>query len=253
MATEHEWIDIVARRFEADAWRLPSEAEPVVFVWNFPVARVAPRDWSCERVREIDGAVRPPPYVPETMPYAPPILSPVPFVTQGLWRVPGHPDAMLKADVFECAAPSHARELLLRLLGEFESPLMHRWDAGPGDVSLGGHGEGLVLFARGNLVCLCRNAAPDIVSVMPIADALDEAVLGGKAADRASASARPGDGAGEDERVEVVLLGPAFERRPGGAFRRFRAPSGTIRIEGDQVVYRGPAGAARRLETEDAL
>jgi hypothetical protein len=90
----------------------------------------------------------------------------LPPMTQAIWT--RDKEEALSVEVWECASTAAARELLLTLLGQFESPLVERV-AGPesvGDVSFG-HGEHMVLFARGNIVVQVRNAGRELV---PVAD-----------------------------------------------------------------------------------
>ncbi|HVR99124.1 MAG TPA: hypothetical protein VMW27_21070 [Thermoanaerobaculia bacterium] len=90
----------------------------------------------------------------------------LPPMTQSIWT--RGKDEALSVEIWECASTAAARELLLTLLGEFESPLVERI-TGPGsvgDVSFG-QGEHMLLFARGNVVVQVRNAGRELV---PVAD-----------------------------------------------------------------------------------
>jgi|tagenome__1003787_1003787.scaffolds.fasta_scaffold20419364_2 hypothetical protein len=83
--------------------------------------------------------------------------------------------AVLSVEIWQCASPAAARELLLQVLEQFESPRVERAQgaAAVGEVAFV-HGEQTLLFARGNLVVLVRNAGARIVSVLDAARTLDD-------------------------------------------------------------------------------
>ena len=86
--------------------------------------------------------------------------------------------AALSLEVWECASAAAARDLLLALLDEFESPEVERV-TGPrsvGDVTFG-YSEHMLLFARANLVVRVSNAGRELVPVEGPARAV-EAGLG---------------------------------------------------------------------------
>jgi len=92
---------------------------------------------------------------------------------RSLWT--GDEGAVLSVEIWACSSPADARELLLELLGQFESPRVER---GQGAAALGeiafAHGEQTLLFARENLVVQVRNAGPRIVPVLEAARLLDD-------------------------------------------------------------------------------
>lgn len=246
-----EWMEIVRKRFEPGATWQAETAAPALFVWNLPVSRVAPAGWRCERIRPVITSELSRRYRAA----ADSEVTATPFVTQGLWRSDTHPGAVVKAEVFECASPAHARETVLRLLGEFESTLVGPKSGAPGELAFGGPGDGLLIFTRGNIVCVCRNAEREVVSVMPIAESVDRAALGDRSPDdmrRLSAGAPAAQAHEREERVEIVLAEAAADRRSDGEFRRFVAPAGDISMHGARIVYRGPAAAARQIVAEEA-
>jgi hypothetical protein len=86
-------------------------------------------------------------------------------------------DAVVRVDIFALDSVQAAHEYLVDALGEFESSAMRRrTDANIGDVAFGT--EAVMLFARGNLVVVVRNAGREIVPVTAIARAVDAVVLG---------------------------------------------------------------------------
>ena len=83
----------------------------------------------------------------------------------------------MRVDVFALESVQAAHEYLVDALGEFESSaIRRRTDTNIGDVAFGT--ETVMLFARGNLVVVVRNAGREIVPVNAIARAVDAAVLG---------------------------------------------------------------------------
>jgi len=83
-------------------------------------------------------------------------------------------DVLITMDLYECASTSAAREFLLRLLGEFQSPEVERQTPGTvGDVAFVYPGDTMLLFSRRNVVVWLRNAGPQVVSVMPLAQTID--------------------------------------------------------------------------------
>jgi len=83
-------------------------------------------------------------------------------------------DRLLAVDLFECASVKAAHDQLIEALGNFESDAIERQaeKGAPGDVAFA-LGDTMVLFARGNLVVLIRNAGRTAVSVRKVARELD--------------------------------------------------------------------------------
>jgi hypothetical protein len=249
-----DWLATIRQRFDAGAWQPAIESRPVLFVLNFSARRVAVPGWTCERYRTVaDYRVGLPPELAPEPDYAP--WTPPAVVTQAFWRNAAD-RALLKTDLFECASRDAAHETLVRLLGELESPLVARKTDGAGDVSFGGRGDGFLLFARGNLVCLCRNVERAIAPVMSVAAALDEQAVGaGRYARLQAEASRPPvrhKARQAGEQTEVVLAEGAAARSPDAAMRRFIAPEGDIVLMGDKVLYRGPSAVVPHVESEES-
>ncbi len=90
-----------------------------------------------------------------------------------LWA--GDEGAVLSVEIWQCTSPAAAREQLLEVLGQFESPQVERAKgaAAIGEIAFV-HGEQTLLFARENVVVLVRNAGPRIVPVLEAARKLDD-------------------------------------------------------------------------------
>ena len=96
-----------------------------------------------------------------------------PFI-HSMWRRDDAGEELIGVRITEWRNAAAAREFLLEELGNFESPVIQR-RTGPdavGDVSFG-LGDTMVLFALANLVVVILNAGPRVVSVTPIAKALE--------------------------------------------------------------------------------
>ena len=98
-----------------------------------------------------------------------------PPITQAIWQLAD--EELIRADVYHCAGPNEAREMAIRILGEYQSPNMARIDPPPaGEVAFGEPGNTSLLFVRGNLVVQLRNAGSRISTLTDSAVALDTAI-----------------------------------------------------------------------------
>lgn len=93
------------------------------------------------------------------------------------WRpAEGSPETLLGIQVIERPTVAAAREALLGVLADVQSAaIVRRTDLHIGDVLFGQ--ELLLVFARGNLVVLVRNAGPKVVPVVAVAQAVDAVVV----------------------------------------------------------------------------
>lgn len=102
-----------------------------------------------------------------------------PPAVQSLWRVEKDENALreeplVRIDVYECTSRAEAHELVVRLLAQFQSPLIERRHNGPGDVAFGMPGDRSVLLARANVAVVVLNAGTEIQAVEPVAREIDE-------------------------------------------------------------------------------
>lgn len=100
-----------------------------------------------------------------------------PALTRSLWHRSDEPpdrNALLSVDVLECASRAAACELLLAVLGEYESPML-RQEQTPriGDVLFKGPDAGVAVFSRANLVITVRKAGRVESPVAEVALSLD--------------------------------------------------------------------------------
>jgi hypothetical protein len=165
-----------------------------------------------------------------------------PQLVQSLW-VPeaGPAEALLRLDVYECDSRRAAHELLIRLIGEFQSSVVTRRDeVGIGDVNFTPLGEGGVVFSRGNLVLSLGRAGTAPLPVMEIAKLVDERLTERPegAAPRARPTARAVTAsleAGESAGPRVLRVEPSPEDQP--KYQKIFSASGDVRVEGDQLIY----------------
>ncbi len=88
------------------------------------------------------------------------------------------PPLVLHTDCFECDSRGSAHDLLIRLLGEFQLPGMTLKErSSSGDVYFSGPGDGVVSFARANLVFLLRQTGATLSELSPIATCLDRRIV----------------------------------------------------------------------------
>jgi hypothetical protein len=104
---------------------------------------------------------------------------------RSMWQQARSADVLLRLDLVEAASAAAARELLLELLGQFQSPQIQRLaDPPAGELAFGAPGDTVILFSRGNVVAMVRNAGRQVVPVMDFARLVDARLGQGTAASR---------------------------------------------------------------------
>ena len=155
------YIDVLRERYRFDEWKEGSARAPEGEGTRPPVTF---------RGDEIPGWR----LVRQTARDAPPRGHP-PFA-RAMWEGES-PEHLAAVDVYSCASPAAAREYLLHLLGEFQGPTLTRAAAlDVGDVAFVTPGDTAVLFARGSLVAVVRNAGRRVEPLGGVARALDAAL-----------------------------------------------------------------------------
>jgi hypothetical protein len=208
-----------------DDWREPQPGGEALFIWRFALAGQEVPGHHPLRIDTVE--------LPDLAP-----------TIQSLWT-PDKEDVermLLRVDVSEAPSLTEARALLLRTLAQFQSPLIERVDAGPGDVAFGPPGYRSVVFARANIVVVVLNAGDEVESVEAPARELDRLLHEGPDVDRSSV--RP-----TIRRAEVVEVASVAGRRqvrllveaedPLGRHVWFRlsAPRGEFLAQGDGVAF----------------
>jgi hypothetical protein len=175
---------------------------------------------------------------------------------QSVWTpVEGTGEAILNIDVYECASRVAAHEFLVRMLGEFESPLVaHQEQIDIGDVVFTGPANSAILFARANLVFLVRNGGRNLVSVDDPAGQLDRDLI-----------SKPG---AEPGRVETRVLRFEADERELKRGRevdipieieegltaeippmyKFFSPTGEVVLEEGRPVYRSVSPGSQEID-----
>ena len=91
-----------------------------------------------------------------------------------MWQEAASVEALLRLDLIETDSVTAAREMLLELLDQFQSPQIQRVvDPSAGELAFSAPGDTVILFARGNVVALIRNAGRRLVPVADFARLVD--------------------------------------------------------------------------------
>jgi hypothetical protein len=217
-------LDELRTRHGFDAWREPPGDE-ALFIWRFALGGQELTGYRPLRVDTVE--------VPD-----------VPPTIQSLWR-PDKDDAarvLLRLDVTEASSVTEARVQLLRMLGQFQSPLIERLVDGPGDVAFGASGNRALVFARANTVVVVLNGGDEVQSVDGPAREVDQLLREGP--DRNRSAVRPtirrADVAdvGVSDRRQVRVVVEAEDPLGRHVWFRFSAKGGEFRAEHDSVLYR---------------
>jgi hypothetical protein len=140
-------------RYSAKKWHGRSQYAKRT-IKNFTFAGSELRGWKIQRM-ERDENVKPP-------------------VLHSIWFRSEAAAEILSIDLWECPSIKTAHDQLLEVLanmqsGDIEGPTSTK---APGDVAFG-LADTMILFARGNLVVLIRNAGRQVVVVRAIATGID--------------------------------------------------------------------------------
>jgi hypothetical protein len=177
-----------------------------------------------------------------------PLLDRAPLAhSQSLWQPSGASGVIVRVDLFECLSQADADEKAVWLLGEFQSPSI--WPTPDiGDFAFGGRADGVLLFVRGNVVCLLRNIGREPCSLRSAALALDAHALStpsdGRRPVGVSARAIRADDPGE---IVEVALAETVDSESATVCRKFIAPEGELVARGTSILYRGPRSGLETL------
>jgi hypothetical protein len=145
------------KRHGFDEWRDTRPADAALFVWRFFLGGQELPGHRALRTDSVEAPGLPPAF-------------------QSLWR-PDKDDVTdrptFRIDTYEAPSRVEARELLLRMLAQFQSPLIERRSEGPGDVAFGMSGNRSLVFARANMVVVVLNAGDEVEPVEPVAREFD--------------------------------------------------------------------------------
>jgi hypothetical protein len=219
--------DWLQQRYEFASWREVRATEPGLVGLGFRMTGSELPDWRLHRSRSVQLAGAPPA-----------VLS--------VWTPAGGGPGLLSVDLHEAPTAEAARAQLLRLLGEFQGPIVER-DSSVGDVAFRA-GTGAILFARGNYVVQVRSVEREPVAIAPVAERIDQhlqAVPEGSGMGTGplrAVSTPTGPAPAPGQRVPLDIdVEPTAQ---GNVWVRIFTRSGRIVIEGGRAWYiAGPAGA----------
>ena len=222
MQMQSDWLQ---ERYEFAGWRESSGTEPSVVGIGFRFLGNELPGWRLHRSRSLQVAGAPPA-----------VLS--------IWAPEPAAAGLLAVDVYEASTASNARTQLLKLLGEFQGPLLER-DATVGEVGFRA-ASGALLFVRGNYAVQVRSVEREPVAPGGIAQRLDRHLAMAPDAEPAGAGPlrRASTVKGPVAPGQRVPLDLEFDPATGPAvWVRFFTPAGRILVEGGRAWYvAGPEG-----------
>lgn len=177
-------LDHIKQRHQYQAWRNTTTLSEKLFIWPAALPDDGFPGWAPLSVQAVTST-------PQARGGSWP-SSVAPRTIQSMWRDAARGrEALLSVDLFQCASRWAAHELLLRLLGEFQSLAVERVGGVIGDVCFSGRGRYVVAFARANLVLLMRNAGKGLTPVEELASQFDRRLITRPGAPAAAASEVP--------------------------------------------------------------
>jgi hypothetical protein len=161
-------------RYNYDHWRENNTLAEKLFIWNFFFKGDEFPNWQPYRMRELGPAPAGEGALVEGEE-----AGEAPRLVQSLWRPStGSPGAAFSVDDYECASLAAAHELLVRILGRFQSPLVTRQaEPSVGDVTFVHPGNSIILFARANHVIVIRSIGGTPILVSDLAGQLDQELI----------------------------------------------------------------------------
>jgi hypothetical protein len=225
-------IAALKARHDFEGWNEPEPGQPSFLVWRYFLGGRELPGWRAHRIQPIGVPGSPPAH-------------------HSVWqRTDGRGQVLLALDVYECASGADAREFLVRVMAEFQSPLLERLQT-VGDVAFALPGEGAIAFVRGNLVVILRNAGDETIPLGDLARRFDE-----------NLRARPQDGGPWEEAPAIARFEPEAERVAPGEpiplrldiaaparpvwFKLF-GPAGSLTIEADRPVFLAAAAGPQDI------
>lgn len=154
-------LEALKERLSYDAWKNSSTLAENLFIWQYFLDGKEFPGWRVHRMRQ-DQPVQ------------------WPRAIQSIWQpAEDENEGLFSLDIYECASRAAAHELLLQVLAEFQSAEMTRQEPdGVGDVAFAMAGNTTLLYARGNLLALFRNAARQMAPIPDLADQFDKYLTG---------------------------------------------------------------------------
>jgi hypothetical protein len=159
----NELIDSLIERTGARKWLEPEARDVNVLAWHFVPLRL--EGWTAVRQRVRDLPVPPKGGLDD-------IARTPARLTDSVWRQEAEEGPAVHLTTFETGSRADARAWLLRSLAEFETLQLERSDVA-GEVAYSVPGETSIVFVRGNVVFLVRNAEFKLAKLGNVARTLD--------------------------------------------------------------------------------
>jgi hypothetical protein len=152
-------LEDVKKRYEYEKWEGITNLEEDLFIWKFFLSGKEFPNWHAHLIK------------PTTIRRMPPMIKTI-------WRpAEAEPEKLLRMDVYECKSRVAAHVFLMRLLGEFQSPLIERDMNLVGDVAFRAREEFAIQFARANIVFALASVGHNLVSVKDFAGNIDSNLI----------------------------------------------------------------------------
>jgi hypothetical protein len=230
-------LEELRRRHGFDDWRGSRATDEELFAWGFFFGG---QELPGRRALRID---------PVEAPGWPPAV-------QSLWGVEDEnvsgEGPLVRVDVYECMSRAEAHELVVRLLAQFQSPVIERRRNGLGDVAFGMPGDRSVLLARANVAVVVLNAGTEIQAVEPVAREIDNLFAAPLRLDRhtvrpqirrvALAEGKPAKG------VPIALVLEAEDPLGRRVWFRLSAKGGEFSSHDGRVFYTPAAEGSQAVE-----
>ncbi|MDX1615247.1 MAG: hypothetical protein R3300_13115 [Candidatus Promineifilaceae bacterium] len=232
-------VEALKERLAFDEWKDSNTLAESLFIWQFFLTGDEFPGWSAHRIRQEE-----PTQWPRTI--------------QSVWRPADEgKEGLLSVDIYECASRADAHELVLQLLAEFQSIDVTRQEQGiAGDVAFAPPGNATLLFARGNLLTLMRNASRPLVAIPEIAGRFDDFLVGRPELEGAQVVPAIRRFQSAAKELEVGINAPleaeAIDPLERPVWYKFFADRGEILLEDGNLRYR-PAVAGPQTLTMFAI
>ena len=238
-------------RFAYDEWVGRNTVGENLFIWQFRLPDEQIGGWRQRHVEETEAPSRQ--VAVNAVPAMDVAWRDWPRAIRSIWQPSrGKTDRLIRETVYECASQAAAQELLLRLLGQFESPLISRREKSPiGDVAFSDPDDRVIVFARANLVCVVQSAGSRSVPVADKAGEIDRDLIARPEVAQETplveiTSMAQLDIAGARQAVSMDAVASRTADRP--AMVKFFSRNGRVMIENGQLVYQPDEGEEQELE-----
>lgn len=226
METDDQVIERLKQHHEFGSWAGRNKLDESLFVHNYFLSDRGIPGWELKRVEEIN-------------------VEGMPRCIQSFWAAPQEgPESLIRLDVYECESRAAAHDLLIQILGLFQSPLVARREDLPlGDVTFAPPGAANATFARANIVFVVSRAGRKDFSVNEFARRLDEDLIS-KPEESASA-VRPAGSL--DFRLAMAAVAPegsasldvdTMELAAQPVCLKFFSTSGEVQAEEGKLIYK---------------